>query len=103
MTIQILEWAPFVTRSDVSEHVLREAAIRLEREFLVLQPGFVRRELVQQHPGSYVDLVWWETRELAERAMALAHERASCKQYFSLMADAGTPCSTYDVLLPAID
>lgn len=92
MSAQILEWAPFRLKDGLGEGELLAASDALQRDFLVAQDGFVRRELVHKGEGEYVDLVWWTSQEAAEAAMKRAAGSTACSTYFSIMTtDAADP------------
>lgn len=86
----VIEWAPFRTRDGVSEAQLLEAADALQREFLVAQRGFVRRELLRASDGSWVDLVYWTDADAAHAIMDAIATSAACQRYFALMQGADT-------------
>jgi hypothetical protein len=85
MTEHVVEWASFALKQGVSESALIEASRRLQDEFLRQQPGFLRRELVKEADGQYVDIVWWSSLAAAETAMAKTATSAACGRYFDLM------------------
>ena len=85
MSEQCLEWAPFNLRPDVSEGELLRAADALQNEFLIKQPGFIRRQLLRAGDGSYVDILWWSSPEAAHAAMGKVAESSACSAYFDLM------------------
>ena len=82
----IVEITEFRLVDAVDEETLREAsdAIRADLESL---PGFVRRELLRGPDGSWVDLVWWESRDAAESAVDAVMATATFERYFSLIDD----------------
>ena len=90
----VVEWAPFEVRQGVSKKALLEASALLQEEFLERQPGFLRRELLEQQDNQYVDIVWWERAEDAERAMKQAPTNRACQSYFAFMVevDHTKPC-----------
>lgn len=85
MTQQAIEWAPFKLKPGVAEGRMMEASSAMQKHFLDLQPGFMRRELLQRGPSEFVDLVWWESREAAEAAMRVVGTSQACAGYFALM------------------
>ncbi len=85
MKTRVVEWAPFTVKPGVSEAALTEASRDLQETFLARQPGYLRRELVRDPAGSYVDLVWWTDVASASAAMARAADSAACQMYFALM------------------
>jgi hypothetical protein len=91
----VVEWAPFRLAPGTEESALLEASEALQRDFLRHQPGFVRRELLRDADGHWVDLVVWTDHSSAMAAMSAAGSSAVCNAYFCLMAggddmDAGT-------------
>jgi hypothetical protein len=85
MTGQVIEWAPFALKDGVDEAALMAASRALQDGFLGRQAGFVRRELVREAAGRYVDIVWWSDLAAAEAAMSQAMASAACGGYFALM------------------
>jgi hypothetical protein len=80
-----IEWAPFRVRPDVTEAELRAASAALQDEFLVRQPGYLRRELLRGEDGGYVDLVWWQSRAAADAIMEAIAGSAACARFFALL------------------
>lgn len=85
MTDQVIEWAPFRLKPGVDEATLLEASERLQTEYLDRQAGFVRRELVRRADGEYVDVVWWQSLDAAQKAMEHIAESSTCSAYFAVM------------------
>ncbi len=84
----VIEWAPFRLKAGVPDEALFEASETLQADFIDRQPGFVQRELLKGSDREWVDLVWWESREAADRAVANAAASAACHAYFQLMEEA---------------
>jgi hypothetical protein len=82
---EIIEWAPFTLKEGFDEERLIEASNALQKDFLAAQPGYVSRELLKISDRQYVDMVRWESKELAEKAMTHAMESPACALYFQLM------------------
>ncbi len=82
---QVLEWAPFQVLEGVTDAAVIAASQKLQQEFLSQQPGFVRRELLRAGADRWVDLVHWQNRAAADKAMEVAPLNAACQAYFSLM------------------
>jgi hypothetical protein len=83
--MDVIEWAPFTLKQGVSEAALAQAAKLIQSEFLSRQEGFVRRELVKEAEGKYVDVIWWTNFATAEAAMAKAETSPACASYFELI------------------
>jgi hypothetical protein len=82
----LVEWAPFRLAEGAGEAALLEASEALQRDFLRHQPGFVRRELLRDEAGQWVDLVVWADHASAMAAMSAAASSEHCHAYFHLMA-----------------
>lgn len=85
MSGQVIEFAPFALKQDVTEAALMDAALLIQTEFLGRQDGFVRRELAKEADGKYIDIIWWASFADAEAAMAKAGSSPVCGSYFELM------------------
>lgn len=81
----IVEWAPFELADGVAKEDLFKIGARLEKEFLIHQPGFIKRELLHEEANNWVDLIYWESREEAESAMEACKNSKVAQSYFSIM------------------
>jgi hypothetical protein len=84
----VIEWAPFELVDGVGEPDLFAASQALQSEFLEMQQGFLRRELVQVGDRQWGDLVYWQDEAAAKAAMESAASSPVCYRYFQLMAQA---------------
>lgn len=82
-----LEWVPFHAAPGVSDADLLAAAERLHREFLAHQPGYVRRCLLRDADGSFVDSVHWRSADDHAAAMAVAMTHPAAQAFFACLAD----------------
>jgi hypothetical protein len=82
----VVEWAPFRLAEGADAAALLEASETLQRDFLRRQPGFVRRELLRDDAGRWVDVVVWTDHSSAMAAMRAAEASPVCHAYFHLMA-----------------
>ncbi|MFT5707280.1 MAG: hypothetical protein ACI9ES_001571 [Oceanospirillaceae bacterium] len=82
---ETVEWAPFIKNPQVTVQQLITSADEVSRRFLSLQPGFIKRQLVQKSDHGFSDIVYWKTQENAEQAAAKVATCRVCNQYFSLM------------------
>ena len=81
----VIEWAPFRLAAHATEAQLLAASDALQREFLVRQPGFVRRELLKGADGQWADFVVWRDGAAATAAMQAVAASPVCLAYFHLM------------------
>lgn len=88
-----IEWAPFRLKPGVSEEDFLRASEALQEDFIDHQPGFVRRELLKGAGREWVDLVYWEDREAAERVAVSAAESPACHAYFQFMEGVADPAA----------
>lgn len=85
MDKMIVELAPFKVASGVTREAVLEASALLQKDFLMLQPGFIKRELLQSGESEWLDLVYWRDHDSAQQAMRKAMESPVCHQYFQVM------------------
>ena len=87
----VVELASFRVAPGVTETDVLNASDVIQHEFLRLQPGFLRRDLLRagDEGGRWVDLVEWTDHDSFAAAMALFSTSAACQAYFRLMADDG--------------
>jgi len=85
MSEMIVETATITLRDGVSEAELIAASQAFQTDFLSGRNGFLRRELLKQDGGGYLDLVHWENRAAAAAVMAAAAGSVVCSTFFSLM------------------
>jgi heme-degrading monooxygenase HmoA len=80
-----VEYAPFELADHADEAALLAESEVLQRDFLIRQQGFIRRELLKIKDRQYADLVYWRSKEDAMNAMAQAEQSEVCRRYFGLM------------------
>ncbi len=85
MTDITVEIANITLKKGVTEEQLMEASQKLQNEFVDSLKGFISRELVHLYENQYADIIHWETREDAEKAMEQASSSTACMEFFSLM------------------
>ena len=81
----VVEWAPFVKIAGVSDQDLISAATKVHLDFLSIQPGFIKRELVKKSESEYADIVYWSTQKNAVTAGDKVKKCTVCVEYFKLM------------------
>lgn len=84
----IIELAPITLRPDVDATSLIAASERLEREFLVQQPGYLGRALTHAGGGRWMDVVFWADQAAAEAVIARIPGSEACAAYFACMEGA---------------
>lgn len=86
-----IEWAPFTLAAGATEADLLQAAERLQTEFLSRQPGFLRRELLRDERGEWVDLLLWRDAAAHATAMEAAGEHPAARAFFAVLVLAEAP------------
>jgi len=82
----VIEWAPFKVAPGVTEEQLLAAAKEIQDGFLKHQKGFLRRELLRDRDGGYVDVLHWTDQASVDAAMKEAMASPACAAYFQCMA-----------------
>ena len=85
MQQRTIEWAPFTLVEGATETQLLQASADLQTEFLARQPGFVSRELLRRSEREWCDLLYWESEQAVQAAMAKVADHPTCLRYFQLM------------------
>ena len=88
MQQRTIEWAPFTLVEGATETQLLQASADLQTEFLARQPGFVSRELLRRSEREWCDLLYWESEQAVQAAMAKVADHPTCLRYFQLMVAA---------------
>jgi hypothetical protein len=80
--------AQFKLKVGVDEQTLLKASIDFETDFVQKQKGIIKRMLLKNTDGSYADLVFFESKEDADRVLQV--EQTS-PEFFSLMEGPDIP------------
>lgn len=83
----IVEWAPFTLKKETQTPEFLEISSRMEKEFLVKQPGFIKRELLHESGKNWVDKIYWKNEESAHLALESCHNSEVFSHYVSLMME----------------
>jgi hypothetical protein len=70
----IVEVTTFQLRAGVETKDFEAAARAIQKGFLALQTGFLKRTLTVSQDGTWTDIVYWEDQESAEKAMQMAEQ-----------------------------
>lgn len=66
----IIEITEFKLVDGVSDEAFLEAHNRVHHEWVILQPGLVRRETIKSSDGVWRDVVMWESEESLHEAVS---------------------------------
>ena len=94
----VIEWAPFQLKEGVDEAAFLSASEDLQKEFLNLQKGFVKRDLARAADGQWADIVFWASHADAEAAVKVAMDYPACLRYFEMLASADPDKPELDIL-----
>ena len=82
-----LEWVPFRPAAGVTESQLLAAADALHTDFLAASTDYLRRMLLRDENGAYVDCVAWRSRADHAAAMRDATNHPAAQALFALIDD----------------
>lgn len=80
-----VQLAPIRLKDGVDEKTLQQASRAFQLDFVSKQKGISRRMLLKSKDGSYADLVFFETREDAERVARIEQTSQECQEFFKIM------------------
>ncbi len=82
----IVEFAPFCLKKEVSIPDFLLASDKFQSEFISLQKGYISRKLLV-NGEAWTDLVVWETMEDAKNAAKMIYENAAAWEYIAFIDD----------------
>jgi hypothetical protein len=77
--------APIRLKEGVGEAALVAASDRFQTTFVRRQQGIARRLLLKSKDGSYADLVFFASKDDADRVVAAEASSQECLEYFTVM------------------
>lgn len=80
-----IQLAPFKLKEGVDESRLLEASQAFQERFVSRQPGISKRILLRAKHGGYADLVFFATKEDADRVAAAESSSEACHAFFQIM------------------
>jgi hypothetical protein len=80
-----VQLAPITLKPGISEAQLLEASDAFDDRFVKKQDGIVRRILLKAKNGFYADLVFFESKQAADRVLENEMNSPDCAAFFSLM------------------
>jgi hypothetical protein len=88
-----IQLVPVRLKDGVDEKTLLETSDAFQRVFVSRQPGVLKRILARSEQGGYADLVFFESKEAAERVAAAERTSEECRKFFEILQppDAGSP------------
>jgi hypothetical protein len=77
--------APIELKDGIDERALIAASDAFQSAFAGRQPGIQRRLLLRAADGTYADLVFFESKEAADRVVEAELKSEACGDYFKVM------------------
>jgi hypothetical protein len=77
--------APIKLKNGLGEEALIEASDAFQAGFASRQQGILKRLLLRAQDGSYADLVFFESKDAAERVVEAELKSEACLDYFKVM------------------
>lgn len=85
MTNLITVLAPIKLAAGITEAELMAASERFQKEFVVQQPGVIRREMMRKGNGHYLDIIQFRSMEDVEDIMEKEKSSVVCHDFFAVM------------------
>ena len=83
--VMYIQLASFRLKDGVNETKLLEASEAFQENFVSKQNGILRRILVRAKHGGYADLVFYDSKEAAERVAEAEATSEHCRALFELL------------------
>jgi hypothetical protein len=80
-----VQLAPIRLKDGVSEETLLQASDAFQAAFVKRQVGITKRLLLRGKDGGYADLVFFESKEDAERVAKAEETSQECLEFFKIM------------------
>jgi hypothetical protein len=77
--------APIELREGVDERTLLETSEKFQAAFVSKQKGVLRRVLMRSKQGGYADLVFFASKEDADRVVEAEATSEHCMEFFKIM------------------
>lgn len=80
-----VEYAKFTLKEGVTDALVLAVSQKFEEGFLVKQSGYIKRDLLRLNGREWADIVYWASREEAEKVLEACEKSPVCGEYFSIM------------------
>ena len=80
-----VQLAPIRLQEGVDEKTLLEASDAFQVSFVSKQEGIMKRVLLKGKDGSYADLVFFESKDAADRVAGIEETSQECLEFFKIM------------------
>lgn len=80
-----IQLAPIELKEGVDENTPLEASDAFQINFVNMQKGIIKRELLKGKTGNYADLVFFESKEDADRVAKIEETSEECLEFFKIM------------------
>jgi hypothetical protein len=77
-----VEYAKFTLKEGVTDTQMIAASQKFEEGFLVKQSGYIKRDLLHLKGREWADIVYWASREEAEKVLKACEKSPVCGEYF---------------------
>ena len=80
-----VQLVPIRLRDGLDEAALLEASDTFQRSFVSKQDGIMKRMLLKGKDGGYADLVFFESKDDADRVAKIEQTSPECLEFFKIM------------------
>ncbi|MDI9355912.1 MAG: DUF4405 domain-containing protein [Chitinophagaceae bacterium] len=70
---EVVEWIPFIIKKGTTEEQILKYSQNIQKEFFQKQAGFFKRDLLKQNDSTFVEVIYWKTKEEAQKTKELLH------------------------------
>lgn len=84
-TRMYVQLAPIRLKDGIDEQALLQASHAFQRDFVGKQQGILKRMLLKAKDGIYADLVFFQSRNDAERVARIEETSQECLEFFRIM------------------
>lgn len=95
---KVIETVQFTVKNSTNESDFLQNSQNLQAGFLSKQSGFLKRELGRTETGEWIDVVYWETAQDANKAAELAMQSEHCAPYFQMINESTMVMNHYAVM-----
>jgi len=85
-------------KDGLDERALLEASDTFQRGFASKQQGIMKRMLLKGEDGGYADLVFFESKDDADRIAKIEQTSPECLEFFKIMAAPGNGSPDMSIL-----
>jgi hypothetical protein len=80
-----IQFAPIQLNEGVDEMTLLDISDKFQAVFVAKQKGILKRILLKSKHGGYADLVFFESKDAADRVASAEQSSHECREFFRIL------------------